>query len=137
MKRISFVLVFVSILFSCSNDDDSSVSPNILGTWQLTAVLVDPGDGSGTFVEVDDELKRLLFLADGTVISLDSSICGFTPGGITGVTTYDIIEQQILTECCGFASCIELTIYYEFEGENLILSYPCIEACQEKYKKIN
>ncbi len=38
------------LIISCSDNDDNETT--IIGTWKLSAELLDPGDGSGTYQTV-------------------------------------------------------------------------------------
>jgi len=129
--RIFSFLAFILLLLSCSSDDvDSS---NIVGKWKLTQVLADPGDGSGTFVDVESN-KTIIFLSDET-FSSNGNLCVF--GSITPVTTEGVFstEDEIIypSTCESFA---RIGLNYTIEDGALTIFYQCIEACAEKYKKI-
>ena len=129
--RIFSFLVIALLVLSCSSDDlDTS---NVVGTWKLAQVLADPGDGSGTFVNVESN-KTIIFLSDGT-FSSNGNLCFF--GSLTTVTTEGVFsaEDEVIypTTCENFA---RIGLNYKIENGALTVYYQCIEACAEKYKKI-
>ncbi|WP_051605539.1 lipocalin family protein [Sediminibacter sp. Hel_I_10] len=134
MKSICIVLTCLLVLSSCSNDDDNSnqETSELLGTWQLIEIYADPGDGSGDFMTVDSD-KTISFESDGTVAS-NGSLCGFstTTGEVT-TGTYSESDSTISGEGC---SNQQFLTSFNMENARLILSFPCIEACQEKYIKL-
>ncbi len=136
MKKSLSLLVTVALFISCNNDDDSTPQEvSLIGNWRLIEFLADPGDGSGTFQTITSD-KMLTFNSNGEITS-NYSLCSMleivSPQASSGTysTTTGIIDAP---------SCFNdspLTIGFEVSNEgNLIISYPCIEACQEKYIKI-
>jgi len=124
--------MYYFIKISCSSDDiDSS---NIVGTWKLSQVLSDPGDGSGTFVDVVS-VKSITFLSDNT-FSTNGNLCEFSSDiSVNDVLgTYSIEEGKIYPPICENFNQVRLN--YKIEEGVLIVSYPCIEACAEKYIKL-
>ena len=127
MKKLLFLL-FVSSLFISCNDDDNDPQ-TLVGSWRLTAVWLDPGDGSGEFQSVTDG-STLNFSSDGETVTISTSFCNATN---ENTATYSEVDGTItLPECGNFTP---YTIYFEIIASDLILSYPCIEACQYKYNK--
>ena len=96
MHLISFLAVIL-LLFGCSSDDvDSS---NIVGKWKLVQVLADPGDGSGTFVNIESN-KTITFLSDNT-FSSNEYLCSFSslaPQTTEGAFSAD--KQEIYPNSC-------------------------------------
>ncbi|WP_333599390.1 hypothetical protein [Flavobacterium sp.] len=136
MKRLLKHLFLCLILFSCSDNDDHSKSETTayLGKWKLTQELIDPGDGSGIFVDVTGN-RTLEFLSNGNIVS-NYSLCEMGPETTTTFTTpYLADEDQISTASCGFPEGV--TISYHLDGENLILSFPCIEGCAQKFERVS
>ncbi len=134
MKSIFIVLTFLLVLSSCSNDDDNSnqETSELLGTWQLIEIYADPGDGSGDFMTVDSD-KTISFESDGTVAS-NGSLCGFST--TTGEVTMGIYSESDSTISGEDCSNQQFLTSFNMENGRLILSFPCIEACQEKYIKL-
>lgn len=115
-----------TLLWSCKKEE----SPDLVNSWKLIEVLADPGDGSGTFQPVSSS-KIVSFYANGTVTS-NGQLCTMSiESNNSSEGTYAEAEMAITPENCGIAPFV---ISYEFEGSNLILNYPCFEACREKYE---
>ncbi len=137
MKKPLLLLILLTIISACNNDDDTiqtEVSNNsnpIVGQWKLTEQLLDPGDGSGTFMAVTSN-KTIAFYMDGSVIS-NGNLCTPSTNTIIGtVGTFN--ENQFITSS---ACATSLGIEYELLTDtSLLITYPCIETCQEKYIKI-
>jgi len=132
MKKI-LIACFVSFcLFSCTKQNDDPTPPPIalVGHWDLTHVLADPGNGSGVFKEVTRG-KALTFANDGKVSS-SSPLCDMNSLlTVAGSGTYD--NSFIYPNDCQVEG-IKLT--YKIEGQSLIIYYPCTETCAEKYVKV-
>lgn len=128
-KYFYLFLVATFSLSSCNTEED----PELINEWHLIEMLADPGDGSGTFQPVTSD-KTILFFEDGTVTS-NGSICFMgteTASGSTG--TYSEANMTIdVDDCIGG----HVPLNYEMDGAFLILNYPCIEACREKYELVN
>lgn len=130
IKVLSLVCM-LAILGACNDDDDNGTTSPLVGTWELTAQLADPGDGSGTFSTVSSE-KRITFYADGNFIC-NGNICDMSSStGPPTTGTYDAVAGTLQSEACSGA-----TVPYPFvlEGGSLIISYPCFEPCRSKYEK--
>lgn len=122
------------LLSACSNDDDSpkTTTPDLIGEWALIEIYADPGDGSGTFMAVESD-KFVKFGADNN-ISSNGSLCSMsTETDSPSEGTYSAQSQTFVIADCGI---VIQTASFEIVGQNLIISYPCIEACQEKYVKV-
>lgn len=130
--KLKIFAVFVAastLLLSCNSEDDNQP----LSKWHLIEQLADPGDGSGTFQPVNSE-KTISFFEDGS-ISSNGQLCTMsTESNVSSSGTYSESELAITPDNCGVAPFI---IYYEMDGPNLILSYPCIEPCKEKYEPVD
>jgi hypothetical protein len=129
-------------MFTACSDRDDSVStdiPELAGTWILIEQYSDLGDGSGEFVKVKSKkslefLENGRFKANGKLCTLDTS---------SGPTTYGKFvisdslnqyspENYLVPEGCEYEN---LKVYYHLDGPNLILSYPCIEGCAQKFAR--
>lgn len=118
---------------ACRSDDMPTPDTELIGDWKLVEVLSDPGNGSGVFVSVDSE-KTMTFFNDGTLTS-NGSLCNLGFSSLVPTSgVYSLVDSTYTTNDCGLAN-----IPYEFEKNDnvLIVSYPCIEACQSKFVKIN
>lgn len=120
---------FLLSISSCKKQKD----PQLISEWRLIEVLADPGDGSGTFQPVISD-KTIEFFSDGTVTSNGNLCTMSSPSGTGSSGSYDETEMTVTPDNCGVAAFV---ILYELSGENLILSYPCIEACREKYEAVD
>ncbi|OJJ22477.1 hypothetical protein BKI52_07290 [marine bacterium AO1-C] len=126
MKKILIACFIVPFLFSCTKKKDPE-PPTLVGQWQLAEVLNDPGDGSGVFRDVISG-KTLQFFSDGSVKS-STPLCSMNSLlTVTGEGTYD--DSFIFPSNCEVA---DLKLSYKIDDKNLIVYYPCIERCAEKY----
>ncbi|WP_298536413.1 hypothetical protein [uncultured Algibacter sp.] len=138
------VIALALILFNCSTKETKEIEEeqNLLGKWRLIEQLVDPGDGSGTFNSVESE-RIVEFFSDGTVIA-NGSLCymsrevGDNSFGVYEVTSDDRADTNfdgiITPENCEFG---EFDVYFDLPlSGHLILWYPCIEGCGQKFVKI-
>jgi hypothetical protein len=127
MKKLLFLLSICSlILFSCDNDDENNTNADLLGVWNLTALSIDPGDGSGIF-EPTVSNKTIEFKNDGAVVS-NGEICdifGEVTGGSTG--TYSEEDLMIASNLCN--------VRFEMNGNELIIFNLCDEPCKAKFSK--
>lgn len=131
MNKVPSIILLFLVLISCKSDDSFSAE-SIVGTWRLVEVLADPGDGSGEFMRVTSN-KTIEFLADGSFTS-NGDICAFsTESNGTSEGSYLTTDTGYSIECEGtFVS----NIILELKDNALILTFFCIEPCQQKYKKI-
>jgi hypothetical protein len=130
MKQLINLLFLCLIFFSCSEDNErESETAEFLGEWKLTEVLIDPGDGSGTFQSVVGN-STLEFLTHGKIRS-NYSLCPMYEGTATQfITPYLAADNKIIPKNCFLEG---YDIVYELQDENLILSYPCYEGCLYKF----
>lgn len=130
MKFKVFIFISLLAIFSCNNDEDSNVE--LIGTWELIEVLVDPGDGSGVFQPTDSN-KTIQFNNDKTLNS-NSYLCSmFSIANEASTGEYNEQEQTIFSLSCNS----QMVLNYQIENNRLIINHFCIEACAEKYIKIN
>lgn len=124
-------MALLGLVINCS-DDSENADTSLNGKWQLRAVLYDPGDGSGTFQAVDSE-KYIEFLSNQEVRS-NGNLCN---GGISSddpsFGVYVLPDSTLLIDEC---SQDILSTRFRIQKGKLILSYPCIEPCEEKYVKL-
>jgi len=128
MKKLIFIFLVSTYLLSCS----STKNTTLLGTWQLTEQRLDIGDGNSTFTKIKSG-KTMTFLANGTITS-NGAICFMTQvpeAKSTGV--YDTLTKTLTSKDCPKTA---LKIGYEVNDGVLIISYPCMEPCQQKFVKL-
>lgn len=107
MKKNIIFLMLISLLVSCNSDDQENSTPELIGTWKLTEVLADPGDGSGTFKAVQSN-KTIEFKNNGTIVT-NTSLCdpysdeikssgsfSLHNNSITPIAKTQILQQYIL-----------------------------------------
>ena len=131
MKKSMILFISYVLLISCQDDESTLQKFELIGDWKLIEVLSDPGDDSGAFVFVDSD-KTMTFHSDGTLTS-NGSLCGLEYTSLVPTSgVYSLIDSTYTTDNCGWSD-----VHYTFETyENtLIVSYPCIEACQSKFIK--
>jgi len=134
MKNGIMLLMLVGILTACSTVNETNPEiKTVIGKWKLTEQLADPGDGSSVFKSVNSE-KTIEFLADGTVVS-NGSLCTMnTNTGNESSGKYYSSGNYIQPDGCNLNN---FRIGYALENSKLILSYPCIEGCGQKFVKVD
>lgn len=130
MRALSLLTLFSLVLTFTSCEEEEA--PGIVNTWKLVAQLLDPGDGSGQFQDVESN-KTIRFYDDSTFTS-NGFMCQMSTAADTSTSgTYDPTEMTI-TPYCGFAP---YSLSYSIEGDYLIVQHFCIEPCKEKYALVD
>lgn len=130
MKGIHILLLLL-MLASCVNHEENLAPVPLMGKWKLVEQLVDPGDGSGQFVDVSSD-KTIQFFGNNKVTS-NGSLCAMDVGAIQPSSgTYDVNDGSITPTDCSPANVIR----YEIKEAHLILTYMCDEGCRSKYVRI-
>lgn len=130
MKRF-LVLVLGSLLlqFQCS-EDEITEPVSLFGTWQLEAVLADPGDGSGTFQNVDSE-KNIVFNTDSTFTS-NGLGCVVFGDNTTSPASGTFNNNRLFIEDC------DMPVFFFVEEDRMFLNnFGCFEECSERYFPVN
>ena len=131
MKKLIFTLIAVGILFSCNNDDDSNSNTELTGNWKLIEVLLDPGDGSGTFSSIESE--KIITFESGGIITSNGNLCDMSINSDNQTSgTYSNSESTFNSADCNNP---DYNFTFEQNESILIINYPCIEPCQAKYIK--
>ncbi len=124
-KVILLVLIFVlAINVSCSKENQGEVE--VISKWELTEVLIDPGDGSGEFKQVD-YIETVEFMSNSKV-NISTSWCY---NETVNTVEYDEISKLIFLECLQ-----NETWRYEVKNGELLIYPNCVEGCINKYKKL-
>jgi len=133
MKSLLLFPVFLMAVFFLSCEKDEGQTSPLSGEWRLVEVYADPGDGSGSFEPVTSN-KTITFDEDGAYTA-QGDLCTMTEAadGVTSGKFWSGDQNVEPNDCIFLAPRSGIT--YEFVGEELILSYPCIEPCQQKYRK--
>lgn len=131
MKTYGISLFILMAMLSCKKDENNQAASELLGTWKLTAVLNDPGDGSGTYKEVESN-KTITFFADST-LSSNGSLCHNASSSDSPTSgTFSLIDSTYTSDDCtntGF------DFSFRLESDELTIAYPCIEPCGAKFIK--
>lgn len=139
-----FVAILAAVIFSCASDDSKpNEETHLLGKWKLIEQLSDPGDGSGTFQPINSN-RTIEFFSDGTV-AVNGVLCFISSEvGEKEIGTYILStdsntdfqnDGEITPATCSSRSA---KVYFDLPvSGNLILWYPCIEPCGQKFEKIN
>lgn len=131
MKKIAINTVLILFLISCSKTKSEDIQPKIISNWKLTEILMDPGDGSGTFQAVQS--NRILQFKDNNQVVCNEKLCEMTSSSAMNSTgTYSESEESIIP-----TDCQNSKIKYKINEDTLILFYQCFEACESKYIRIN
>ena len=118
-------------MLSCTNKDENPENPELIGKWRLIEILADPGDGSGKFQKVNSR-KIIEFHSDEKITSNGSIYYMSVEVDSPSAGTYSLSDSTIISPDC---SNYLRNIRFKIEKSFLIISYPCDEACLEKYKK--
>ncbi|NNJ87871.1 MAG: hypothetical protein HKP53_00590 [Eudoraea sp.] len=131
MIRSIYYIFFILLLISCKKEE--SIADNgLTGTWKLIEMYADPGDGSGDFQPVNSQ-KNILFKADGTYSS-NGNVCEFsTMSNEDTQGIYLAVDEGFQIVC---ESEFSTEIRLEVKDGYLIVSFFCIEPCQQKFKRI-
>lgn len=128
--RNHFIACFLLVIFgSCEKEDQNPVQ--LIGKWKLVEQLIDPGDGSGVFESIASD-KTISFFSNGS-FSSTGPMCTMDVGSSTpSEGSYSLTDGIINPSSCPMMTG---SIHFEIIENSLILSYPCIEPCREKFRK--
>lgn len=130
MKALFLCFLTLLVLTACQDDDDQ-LSP-VNGTWRLSAVLSDPGNGSGTFQPVDSD--RILELRANGAYTATGDLCRFTTDADASTTgVYNITDGTLFPDDCVTTGGTPLSLF--IDGDELTIDYPCIEPCRHRYTR--
>ena len=139
MKKLIPILLILLLFSACNNpdcDDTLGICPvEIESTWLLREILMDPGDGSGTFSPIISN-RTLTFFEDGTFNSV-GSLCSLSADDnqeTSGSINYSDGLLEFMN-CYDNTSAEMISLPFSINGDELILSFPCDEPCQLKYQK--
>jgi hypothetical protein len=137
MRKILILnLVLFGLALACADDTEAESgqqSNTLIGTWRLTEIMADPGDGSGTFTPVTSS-RSLTFNKDGS-FTCNGDICTFgAQAGNATTGTYTLADSTWQSPFCADPG---FKYTFKLNGDTLILNYVCIEPCRAKYLKTN
>lgn len=132
MKQLFFVFLAAGVFIACDKDEEKKEEEKVQPEkWGLVEILSDPGDGSGTFTPVESD-KIVEFYADGTITSNGNLCMGSVKADNPSTGTYSLVDSTIKPSNCTTG---EIKIFFEKNDSTMIISYPCIEPCREKYER--
>lgn len=126
IKNAIIIIIFLTLAYSCSRNDNN-IETELIGKYRLIEILADPGDGSGTFQPVSSN-KTIYFYNDNTVTSNGELCLMYIESNSSTFGTYSIADSTINSGNC--------MLTFEIIDEELIIIYPCIEACRAKFLKL-
>ncbi len=130
MKKYIAFFILLGMMSSCTKNEADTKPSALAGKWKLSHILADPGDGSGTFIQVESD--KLLSFSDNGNFTSNGSICNLSVELNASTTgTYSENNSTLHT-----IDCPETEIKFEINNNTLNLVYPCIEPCIAKYTKI-
>ena len=116
-------------LLSCYKENKES---GIVGRYQLIEILEGSGLNTNTydvFEPVNSE-KIIEFKRNGKVIST-GDLCQMNIDATEEVKgDFTLVDSSIAVDNCDY------TLNFIITSTGLIISYPCIEVCKAKYKKL-
>lgn len=134
MKTLSILILSGLLCLSCADENEIIEGPlTPVGTWKISEVLADPGDGSGTFQPTDSQQTIAIhedgrFTANFTFCYEDS----FSQLQYTGTVDYE--NNLLISDHCENRS---FTFQYLDLDDAFFIILPCIEPCMEKYERIS
>jgi hypothetical protein len=134
VKKIFLGIVFLSVtVFSNCNKTSRSPADNnssIVGKWILIQTLVDPGDGSGTWMQANVPNHYFMqFNADNKTI--ESNIIS----GSGNLDQYKIINDSTVNLIYSDNDTVRYN--YKIDNSSLTLMGGCYEACGLKFTRSN
>lgn len=131
MKKITTLIFVIALMLSCSNDDIYADS-DIVGTWKLIQIKANPGGGSAEFRSVESE-KTIHFKSDGT-LSTNTSLCEPYSEEVRTTGRFSLEDLTISTNC---ENPNIAKIYFQWEGEILVLDFISNEGYSQKFQKLD
>jgi hypothetical protein len=123
MKNCLLLAVILFFSGACKKSSTQSGNSSIIGKWQLSEYLADPGDGRGTWNPVDSSNPSYLeFKADGTLVSTPNT-----------TNSWDHFQLTSDSSVILFRGSDQFIKAYHISNTILTLSGGCIEACGERY----
>jgi len=139
--RLLFALTLLLTVIACKNDgaeplDDAAKramkeNNGLIGKWRIVEYLADPGDGSGTYQQVNDGFAHTIeFKENGEFVDTK----GQAQSSVPLFNAYKILDSQRIELIPIDRSQPSHTWYYsELSATKVTIGYGCIEACSGKY----
>ena len=123
MKNFILLTAILFSLAACKKIVSQNSNSSLIGKWQLSEYLADPGDGSGTWHSAASMNPSYLeFKDDGTL--------NVTPYSVNNWDHYQLTSDSTITFLRGSDQFIR---WYHYSKTLLTISGGCIEACEERY----
>ena len=138
MRFYILLIAFVTFsLYACQGDADGELLGNsAVGVWQLTETLADPGDGSGQFRPAED--PYFILISGGNTFVAGVDLCpNFGNPGSGSSGRVDPVNSQLVLDDCSGADGAEWALNYTVNRNEMILWFPCIEPCANKFKRVS
>jgi hypothetical protein len=129
MKHRTYILIvmlLIAVAPACSIFKHRVTSSPLVGRWQLTETLSDPGDGSGKWMPAETGSKLYI------IFDTDGSVSG---NGLPGTTRFAYTDSThiALTQK---GNALPVKYRYKISQNILELNPPCREACGMRYVQI-
>ncbi|HXB28919.1 MAG TPA: hypothetical protein VNW49_03820 [Puia sp.] len=123
MKNFILLAAILISSVACRKTDTQTGNTSIIGKWELSEYLADPGDKSGTWHPADSSNPSYIeFKADSTFVS--------TPYSINSWDHYQLTSDSSVIFFRGSEQFIN---WYHISNTSLTLFGGCIETCGERY----
>lgn len=132
----TLAILLISVLMGCQKNKTIG-SAEIVGEWKLIEEKIESGliVNTPTVFEPVESDKTITFFESGLYASNGEMCLMSNQASSASTGLFNPSLNSIEPEGCESASATS-GIIYELQGDILIISYPCIEACQQKYKRI-
>lgn len=129
MKNGVLILAGVLLILLSCEKEEKQVQPESTSAkyYELEALLMDPGDGSGTFEPVSS--SRMISLYPNGTLTANGDLCQMDTTAVNTVNgTYSLNDSTLVVPGCD-------TLSFDLTDSTLIINYRCIEPCRAKYRK--
>ncbi len=120
-KYLIAIIILAAISTGCNKNITKT---GLIGKWKLTEALYDPGDGSGQWTPPSQ--RTIIEFTSGGLIKYDDN----KPS-----VNYKIVSDSVMVIKQTSSSTLNFT--YRLDRNKLFMRPPCIEACGERYIRIN
>ncbi|MBO9612576.1 MAG: hypothetical protein J7619_07780 [Dyadobacter sp.] len=137
---LSLMLLW-TVIVACKNDTADPVDDGakramkenngLVGKWKIVEYLADPGDGSGTYQAVTDDVAHIIeFKENGEFVEKKAQ----GQSSVPLFNAYKVLDDKRI-ELIPIDKTAPSHIWYysDLSTSKLTLGYGCIEACSGKY----
>jgi hypothetical protein len=130
MKYLYLLLAIALVTSACDKGNEGPDQTSFQGTWILKKSYVDPGNGTGTYIDIKQDGLYITFNSDSTVVS------NTTQFGLGMIASYRVLDSVRVRINFKQQSSSPTTVFrYRFKKDTLELNPPCIEGCGMKFVK--